>query len=112
MESDEPPLEPAILRRGLYANQVARYLDCFGSRQVLMLGFREFVERPEQTVDTVAAFVHVGGEESSTMSQDVLPYNKGMYPSKCPEHVARRLHAFYQPHNERLWSLLGRELMW
>lgn len=112
IESGEPPLEPAILRRGLYVDQVARYLDCFGSRQVLVLGFRELVERPEQTVDSVAAFARVGGGESSSTSQDAPAHNKGAYPSECPAHVANRLHAFYQPQNERLWGLLGRELMW
>ena len=108
----EPPLEPGILRRGLYADQVVRYLDCFGSRQVLVLGFRELVEQPDHAVDTVAAFARAGGHESSSAGSVVPAHNTGTYPRDCPEPVARRLQSFYQPHNERLRQLLGREVKW
>lgn len=110
IESGDPPLEPGILRRGLYADQVARYLESFDARKVLVLGFPELVEHPEQTIDTVIAFAHEGSEPRDTAGREIRPCNTGTYPSQCPEQVAQRLQAFYQPHNERRRHLLGWEL--
>jgi len=108
----ETALEPSIIRRGLYADQVGRYLDRFGANKMLILGFRDLIEQPEQTTDMVAEFAHAGNREAPPSDRSVSAHNTGSYPSKCPEHVAHRLAAFYQPHNERLWQLLGREVRW
>jgi hypothetical protein len=44
---------------GMYYEQVKRYFDIFGREQVKVIVFEEFVQRPEQTVNEVLAFLGV-----------------------------------------------------
>jgi hypothetical protein len=44
---------------GMYYEQVKRYFDIFGRKQVKVIIFEEFVKRPEQTVNEVLAFLGV-----------------------------------------------------
>lgn len=111
LEKGDPPLEPGIIRRGQYAEQVARYYRLFGSRQVLVIGFRELAECPQRVVARVCQFagaapVHAG-ENAPTGSR-----NTGQYVDECPPEVRARLSAYYAPHNAALRDLLGREVPW
>lgn len=111
MEQTEPPREPGIIRRGIYADQVARYLDLFGPSRVLVLGFNELATRPEALVERVAAFAR--GREGETAGPTVSrAHNSGTYAEECPWADAERLAAFYAPHNERLWAQLGYHVDW
>lgn len=112
MESDPGVLEPGILRRGIYADQIARYYDAFGPGQVLVIGFRDLVNRPGETVERVAAFAQSGSLAGLEGAGWSTVHNTGEYPSECPADVARELTEFYAPHNERLGRMLGGELAW
>jgi hypothetical protein len=44
---------------GMYYEQVKRYFDIFGREQVKVIIFEEFVQRPEQSVNEILAFLGV-----------------------------------------------------
>lgn len=111
MKCTAPPDEPSIIRRGIYADQVGRYLDLFGPSQVLILGFNELRCQPEAVVQRVAAFAH-GSEQTSVPMPAARAHNAGAYDYEYPRAGAERLAAFYEPHNERLWERLGYYVDW
>lgn len=113
LKSIEPPPEPGILRRGIYADQLSRYLRYFDFNQVLVLGFSELAESPKQTIDRVVAFAKSDAPGRTKGNRHYpLPHNTGHYRARVPDPIAARLRDFYAPHNERLWSLLGRSVHW
>lgn len=109
MEQADPPHEPGIIRRGIYADQVARYLELFGPSRVLVLGFSELATRPETVVERVVAFAR--GREGAATGV-ARAHNAGTYADECPRAEAERLATFYAPHNERLWARLGYRVDW
>ena len=108
---EKQPIEPSIIRRGLYADQVSRYLELFGSSQVLILGFRELVEQPEKLIARIQAFVNKDSNYTYTQNSRQV-HNPGRYIQHCPEKVSKRLEEFYAPFNERLWTIIGHQIPW
>jgi hypothetical protein len=110
LEAGTAPREPGYVQRGLYAEQIARYLGLFGRDRVLVLAAEALAIRTDATLDRVARFlelppfpkrawqrVHVGG------------YKNG--PADVSETLGR-LKAFYAPHNASLWELIDERFDW
>ena len=110
LESGTAPREPGYVQRGLYARQIARFLDLFGRDRVLVLDADALAMRTDATLDRVARFlglppfprrawerVHVGTYENE--------------PAEVSE-TLERLKAFYAPHNALLWELIGDRFEW
>lgn len=112
MQMEQAPLEPGILRRGIYVDQITRFLDTFGPKQFLALGFQDLVNSPEETIERVRDFVHAQDPNVPFLGGHEPAYNVGQYPSSCPEDIADRLRRFYTIHNERLWRVLGHQVTW
>jgi hypothetical protein len=78
------PYEPSILRRGLYARQLEEYSARFG-KNLLIIGFRDFVDSTEETLDKVVQFV--GGENAgwSFLKKELKnakPYSAPLLPKQ------------------------------
>lgn len=94
--------------RGLYADQLERYLVHFDRGQLLLLPSEEFFRDRQGTYDRVLDFL---GLEPYTLPP--LPArNKGEYKGETPTSVRDELAAFFRPHNERLFELLGVDTPW
>jgi hypothetical protein len=94
-------------RRGCYAEQIERYYRLFPREQLLIVKSEDFFERPQETYDQVLDFL---GLTPFTLSS-VTPINPGSYSAKTipGENELRR---FYEPHNRRLYDLIGRDMGW
>jgi hypothetical protein len=106
------PLEPSIIRRGLYAEQIQRFLNVFGPEQVLVVGFQRLIKSPSEVLDNVISFA-VGQrlpQAGAEVVEATSVFNEGRYSGKCPKSIANKLNAFYLPHNQRLADLLGGSL--
>jgi len=77
------------LEPSLYANQVQRYLDVFGSDHVKILIFEEFIQNPRKAVSEVLKFLGVNAEP--------------------PVIVGKAYNFFTTPH---YWPLIGRIMRW
>jgi hypothetical protein len=103
---------PGYVQRGLYAQQLERYLELFPNEQMLVLDSAALAADTHSTVNDVLAFLelpafpeveaewpreHVG--EYGDDSADLAP-------------TFERLREFYAPHNERLRSLLEKPPTW
>ena len=50
------------LRAGLYADDIQRYIDTFGSKQVKILIFEEFIKDPNKTIKEILSFLDINYE--------------------------------------------------
>lgn len=103
-------LEPSLVRRGLYADQLERYYQVFDTKQIKVLEYREMTSDPVTSLAVVTEFL--GLDQVDWTSIDQSPVNSRRYNRSGDAAARGRLRDFYRPHNDRLAELLGRELSW
>jgi hypothetical protein len=95
--------------RGLYKEQLERYLRYFPPDQILILRSEELFTRTADTLRRVFEFV---GVEPGHKVKDLTPRNvardKGYV---CPD-VYDYLNSYFKPHNQTLYELVGENYGW
>ncbi|TCJ16303.1 hypothetical protein EZJ19_05210 [Parasulfuritortus cantonensis] len=97
--------EPAILRRGLYLPQLERYWRLFGRDRMLVLGFRDLVERPVDTLAGVTRFIGAAALDWGRF--DYRPENARPYAAAMADADARFLAEYYRQANADLFEAIG-----
>lgn len=97
----------AYLGRGLYAERLAEWRKHFPKERLLVVCSEDLYAEPAATLGRV--FEHLGLPPFAAGAYKA--YNQKPYPDLAPETRAR-LAAFFAPHNQRLYELLGRDLGW
>ena len=99
------------LARGIYVDQLARWRKFFDEDQMLVIQSEDFFRNQADTLKQVQRFLR-------------LPYREIEIPSRKTSRQAtyeyepmdlalrRRLEAFFEPHNRRLYHYLGRDFGW
>jgi hypothetical protein len=95
------------LARGLYAEQLERVLRVFPREQLLVVRSEELLARPGPALARMFDFLGLPAWDVDVSRR----LNAGAYGT-IPPPVRRRLVAFFRPHNERLYDLLGQDLGW
>ncbi len=95
--------------RGLYEDQLRRYLRHFKRGQLLILKSEDFFSQPKRILEEVFAFL---GVDPFFRPRDLRPRNVGSYTREVPPAVYETLARFFSPHNERLYQFLGRDFRW
>lgn len=96
------------LARGRYAEQLERWLRHFPAEQLLVLSSEELFRDPGAVLARLHAFLGLPAPDGAPR----LPHeHRASYPALRPE-TRERLRAYFRPHNERLFALLGRRLDW
>lgn len=93
----------SYVSRGLYAEQLERWLRFFTADQLLILKSEELFTEPERTFLRVVRFLEL--REWSTLEWRV--YNPGSYSERLDPDVRDRLRQLFHPHNQRLAELTG-----
>jgi hypothetical protein len=96
----------AYFRRGLYAEQLERWLAHFPREQLLVIRSEDFFDRPEVTYAEVLEFIGV-----RPWHGDFRHRNKASYAPIDPALRAELEDRFAEP-NRRLAELLGPEFTW
>jgi hypothetical protein len=102
--------EPSYVRRGLYHEQISRYLAYFDRKSILVIDSGSLMREPSSILDQVTEFLGLPSHNWSCQELPlvhVLPYQREM-----SEKTRVLLQGFYRPHNERLCELLGRDFGW
>lgn len=104
----ETYLHASYKRRGCYADQLERYFARFHRDQFLILGNGQLLKDPKGTTNQVYQFLGLPPMDSAghfprknTGSRDALPAQ-----------VYEYLREYFEPHNQRLFELLGARLDW
>ncbi len=67
-------MNPDFLESSLYYNQVKRYIDIFGLKQVKVLIFEEFIEDPKASVKEILEFLQIYSELPEISEKIFNPY--------------------------------------
>jgi hypothetical protein len=93
--------------RGLYAEQLERWLQFFPRAQLLVLTSEELLADPAQVMSRIASFFGIPEWRAETYPlRGARPYPP--ISTEARERLART----FEPHNRVLEALLGRELGW
>ena len=93
--------------RGVYAPQLARWLDRFDRTQILILRSEDFYADQQSVVDTLSDFLGIRHHAMPPKAH----HNHRPAPAMNPDTRAE-LAEFYTPHNEALYRLVGRDFEW
>lgn len=95
--------------RGLYKEQIKRFLEYFSWQQLLVLSSEEFFSKPDTTLSRVFEFV---GVDTAFRVKDLKPRNVGKSRSKVDPEVYEYLNDYFLPHNQALYNLVGENYAW
>lgn len=107
-EGLETYLHASYKRRGCYADHLARLFSIFDKEQVLILGNNELLRNPKVVTNQVFEFL------SLDKMSDVIDFPKKNVGEKEPisPEVITYLENYFEPHNRRLFNMLGRKIDW
>jgi hypothetical protein len=96
------------VRCGMYAELLAAWQRSYSHKNILVLFSEDFFSNPSGTANEVYSFL------------GLEPHDAGSWPhardggscEKPPESVSRLMRDFFQPHNETLQLMLGKDLPW
>jgi hypothetical protein len=97
----------SYLARGIYADQLARWLRVFPREQLLILTSEEFFSDTPRVFSQVLEFLGLPPWAPAQFNA----FNPGTYSDMEPS-MRRWLVEYFAPHNERLYQLIGRDLGW
>lgn len=97
----------SYLSRGIYVDQIEKWLEFFSRERMLIIKSEDFLTKPQEVFDRVADFLDIPRWEN----EEFRRYNVGHYSEMDPE-MRKRLLEYYEPHNQRLYKLLGVDFDW
>jgi hypothetical protein len=109
-ESDkiEKFLRPrSYIAKGLYYQQIKNWFDIFSKDQILILNTENLSVNPHQTLKQIFNFLNLPNEKI----QNIQNRKVGNY-QKMNENTREYLKKLFQPHNKKLFKILGREFEW
>lgn len=97
----------SYLARGLYADQLENIYKYYDRDDVLVVGSEEFFSNTVEVFWKVCDFVGL----DRSVPIDTKPKNTGEYDESDSD-LVKEMYRYYRPHNERLFSLVGRDFGW
>lgn len=97
----------SYVERGIYWKQIQRYYEHFDHSQLFIVRSEDMANDPQAVVNDVAAFLGL----APFVLKDDSPRNGATYERNYTD-VHARLASFFQPHNEKLYDLVGRDFGW
>lgn len=98
----------SLLSRGIYVQQIANLVQYVSKDRILILKSEDFFRDPNSSFATVLRFLKLPPERT-------YPFKikkKGAYEKPMKEETRRRLAAYFEPYNQRLYDLLGLNFGW
>jgi hypothetical protein len=99
----------AYTGRGLYLEQLRRWLQYFPRSQLLVVQSEWLFRDPAAATAAVQRFIGVRGHRLDRYEET---YQQGTYERAMPEELRVRLAAYFEPHNRELFQFLGEEFDW
>ena len=101
---------PDFVRRGFYYDQLLRYFDYFDRSQFAIIHSEDLRAHTNEVLSTLSSFL--GLPLHAWDRTEPLLIHVGQYQDQLTSDTRALLRDFYGPHNERLYSMLGRDLAW
>jgi hypothetical protein len=97
----------SYLTRGIYVDQLERWVQCFGREQLLVLNSEDLQHDPARVAARTAQFIGLPPWDLGEYRR----YHQAGYQAMEAE-TRERLRAHFAPHNRRLYEFLGTDLGW
>ncbi|GHO91877.1 hypothetical protein KSF_019250 [Reticulibacter mediterranei] len=111
-----PHLHFSYISRGQYAEQLERWFVCFPREQILIIKSEDMYNNPAAIFTQTLDFLHISSStiEVGNFKPEFKPYNgqKSSLHKKMLPATRQLLAERFQPDNERLYTLLGRDFGW
>ncbi|GAC1565619.1 MAG: hypothetical protein NVS3B14_03950 [Ktedonobacteraceae bacterium] len=104
-------MERDYLARGIYVDQLQAWMKLFPREQFLILKSEEFYADTAAALKHILTFLNVPDAEFQVRNEDYRPYNNYAYTRMNPV-LRKRLIAYFEPHNARLYDYLGTNFGW
>ena len=101
----------SYLARGIYADQLQTWMNVFPKDQFLIVKSEDFYADTAAVFKQTLAFLNLPGLDSSEKKAEFKQYNTTRPPKMHPV-TRKRLIDYFEPHNARLYELLGSDLGW
>ena len=98
--------EPALLRRGVYIDQLKNYWNYFSKDQVMIIGFRDLTEKKKETLQKIEKFLNIPQYDWDNLIDE--PKNVREYKEKINEEDRVLLEKFYSEYNLQLEKEVGK----
>lgn len=95
--------------RGLYKQQLERFLKYFPMQNILVLSSEELFSRPDSALGKVFQFT---GVDSGFRTRKLRPHNVARNKNSIDPEVYSYLNNYYSHHNQELYELLGNDFGW
>lgn len=102
----------SYLTRGIYVDQLQAWMELFPREQFLILKSEDFYANPATTFKQVLAFLNLPEAAPQVKQSDYKQYYHNTYASQMDAALRQRLSEYFQPHNARLYDLLGVDFGW
>jgi hypothetical protein len=101
----------SYVSRGIYVDQLLRWFEFFSKEQMLILKSEDFFKRPVESLKVVLSFLDLPDwqPEASDLQQR---RHSGTYKQKMDPSTRRRLEAYFEPYNQRLYECLDVDFGW
>jgi len=97
--------------RGIYADQIERWIRCIGRDRLLVLRSEDFFADPCAAVSRATDFLGLPARDPASYVREFTRHNPGRYAG-LDAATESRLRDAYAPHDQRLAALLGPEFAW
>jgi hypothetical protein len=97
----------SYVERGLYVEQLKRWMSVFPREQFLIIKSEDFYKEPERILHQVLTFLGLIPWTPANLKAYHLAEYLGMNPA-----TRKRLGEYFAPYNQQLYALLGRDLGW
>lgn len=103
----------SYLARGIYVEQLQTWMSFFPKKQFLILKSEDFYTDPVAALKQTSKFLNLPELEPDEKKKKykLHNYNTTPYPKMNPD-TRKRLIEYFEPHNARLYDLLGVNLCW
>ncbi len=103
----------AYKARGIYADQLQPWLNAFPKEQILLIKSEDFFTDTATFYQEVLRFLGVPVMLPGRLREGFKAHHVSTNgPDRMEPATRKRLLAYYEPHNARLYQLLGREFAW
>jgi hypothetical protein len=110
MEAGADTLEPSLIRRGLYAEQLARYRALFPSDQIMVVDCAELWAEPLTALARISEFVGLSSIDWG--KQELQAHNRSKTNGQISRVDCDRLKQVFREPNRRFYEMMGAEFGW
>ncbi|MCR9183630.1 MAG: sulfotransferase domain-containing protein [Flavobacteriaceae bacterium] len=107
---DEEIIEPSLIKRGYYKEQIEEYFKYFSEENILFIEFESFKSDIYGSLTAISEFLNIKGFE--TIQVNLEPKNKRTYTEKLSDQMYNELSNHYRLKNAGLEELIHIKLPW